>query len=254
MPLLPHSTSAASVNPTAGGWCLQIPAGEAGSYRLAQLDDYTALPRSRFPLKTPATLSLRCRIAEPDLPGTWGFGFWNDPFAFSFGLQGTAQRLPVLPNAGWFFHASPENHLSFAPETRRRLAGSGFLAQTFRSPKIPPLLLAPGILGLPLLFSRSLSRLLRAAAGKIIHEDSVLLNVDASQWHKYRLAWRASGVTFSVEDEIVLETPVSPRGPLGLVIWMDNQFAAWTPEGRVGFGTLQQKTAGRLEIDQLEIR
>ena len=289
--LNPRTTTAASVSPIAGGWRLQIPAGEAGAYRLAQLDDYAALPRSRFPLKTPASLSLRCRVSESaltpgpspsgrgGLPGTWGFGFWNDPFAFSFGLQGTAQRLPVLPNACWFFHASEENHLSFAQEVRctrpgetidlvgknpglaanpsnqvqRSLPGNGFLAQTFRSPKIPALLLAPGILGLPLLFSKTISKCLRAITGKIINEDSLLLEIDVTQWHRYDLSWRESGVVFSVDEAVVFETPVSPRGPLGVVIWIDNQYAAWTPEGRIGMGTLQQKAAGWMEIENLGI-
>jgi hypothetical protein len=278
--LQPRQTPGTQVTPTGKGWLFEIPAGEAGVYRLAQLDDYTALPRNRFPLRTPTTLSLRCRVSEPHLPGTWGFGFWNDPFAFSFGLQGTAQRLPVLPNACWFFHASAENHLSFAQEVRRTkpgetinlagkdpglaanpsnqvrrtLPGNGFLAQTFCSPKIPALLLAPGILGLPLLFSKTISKCLRAVAGKIIGEDSLFLDIDGTQWHTYKLSWRVSGVAFSVDETVVLESPVSPCGPLGVVIWIDNQYAAWTPEGRIGFGTLQQKAAGWMEIEQVAIK
>lgn len=266
--LSPRHTTGASVISTENGWHLEIPAGEAGSYRLAQLDDYAALPRSRFPLKTPTTLSLRCRVSEAitldpstlagtcpkgrgELPGTWGFGFWNDPFALSFGLQGTAQRLPVLPNACWFFHASAENHLSFRSGAQ---PGSGFLAQTFCSPKIPSLLLAPGVLGLPLLFSKTISKRLRAIAGKVIGEDSHLIDIDATQWHSYRLSWRESGVTFSIDDAVVLETQISPREPLGVVIWIDNQYAAWTPEGKIGLGTLQQKAAAWMEIESLEIR
>jgi hypothetical protein len=245
-----HHSPGASVIPTANGWHLEIPAGEAGSYRLAQVDDYIGLPRSRFPLSTITTLSLRCRVSEAHLPGTWGFGLWNDPFAVSLSLQGMPRHLPVLPNACWFFHASPENHLSF----HGSYPGNGFLAQAFRSPKIPSLLLAPGVLGLPLLFSKTTSKWLRAVAGKIIGEDSLSLDIDVTQWHTYNLAWRESGVTFSVDDTMVFETPVSPRGPLGLVIWIDNQYAAWTPEGKIGMGTLQQEAAGSMEIEQLEVK
>lgn len=243
-------TADASVIPTENGWRLQIPAGEAGHYRLAQLDDYATLPRSRFPLRPPATLNLRCRVSEPALPGTWGFGFWNDPFAFSFGLQGTAQRLPVLPNACWFFHASAENHLSFHDS----FPGSGFLVQTFRSPKIPSVLLAPGVLGLPLLFSKTISGWLRAVARKIISEDSLALEVDVTQWHRYNLSWRESGLAFSVDEVVVFETPISPRGPLATVIWIDNQYAAWRPDGRISFGTLQQRAAAWMEIEQVEVK
>jgi hypothetical protein len=272
--LNPRHTTGANVIPTENGWHLEIPPGEAGAYRLAQLDDYAGLPRGRFPLRAPSTLSLRCRVSEPaltpspspkgrgELSGTWGFGFWNDPFAFSFGLQGKPRRLPVLPNACWFFHASEENHLSFRPPIAEPAMGGpqgghpghGFLAQSFRSPKIPSLLLAPGVLGLPLLFSKTISKYLRAVVGKIIGEDSLLLDLDVTQWHTYNLSWRESRVSFSVDDAIVFETSVSPRGPLGVVIWIDNQYAAWTPEGRIGMGTLQQKTTGWMEIEQVEVR
>ena len=247
--LNPRHTTGANVIPTENGWHLEIPPGEAGAYRLAQVDDYAGLPRGRFPLRTPSTLSLRCRVSEAHLPGTWGFGFWNDPFVFSFGLQGKPRRLPVLPNACWFFHASAENHLSF----HNSLPGNGFLVQSFRSPKIPSLLLAPGLLGLPLLFSKLISRLLRTVVGKTIGEDSLLLDLDVTQWHMYNLLWRESEVAFSVDDAIVFESPISPRGSLGLVIWIDNQYAAWTPEGRIGMGTLQQKAPAWVEIEQVKV-
>src|SRR5688500_7952228 len=100
--LSPRVSPGASLEPTSRGWRFEIPAGPAGVYRLAQLDDYSALPRGRFPLSAPASLDLRCRVCDSSLPGTWGFGFWNDPFAFSLGLQGTTPRLPALPNAAWF--------------------------------------------------------------------------------------------------------------------------------------------------------
>jgi hypothetical protein len=108
--LQPRTTRNGKVTPTENGWRLDIADGGPSAYRLAQLDDYAALARSRFTWRERATLSLRCRVSEPNLPGTWGFGFWNDPFTVSFGLQGMARRLPVLPNACWFFHASAENH------------------------------------------------------------------------------------------------------------------------------------------------
>jgi hypothetical protein len=249
MTLAPRRTPEAQVNATETGWHLEIPAGAADTYRLAQLDDYAALPRQRFPLRTPASLSLRARVSATTLPGTWGFGFWNDPFTVLLGLRGMARRLPALPNAAWFFHASAENHLSF----HNPLPGSGFLAQTFRSPKIPSLLLAPGLLALPALFSRTLARLLRLLAGALIHEDGIRLDLDVTQWHAYRLEWRASGLQFSVDGETVFKSGVSPRGPLGLVIWLDNQYAAFTPAGKISAGTLSNPTAAWLEIDQIHV-
>ncbi len=243
-------TSAASITPIAGGWRLQIPAGAAGSYRLAQLDDYFALPRSRFPFIAPASLSLRCRVSESLLPGTWGFGFWNDPFMFSLGLQGAARRLPVLPNAAWFFHASPENHLSL----RNQLPGNGFLTQSFSSPKIPSLLMAPSLLAAPLLLSKTFAKWIRAISGKIIGEDSTRLGLDVTQWHTYSLDWNPTHVEFSIDGAAVFETSVSPKGPLGLVIWIDSQFAAFTPEGKINVGTEKNPVPAWMEIETVNAR
>lgn len=247
--LRPRFSSGASVEQTAGGWRLQIPAGPAGAYRLAQFDDYASLARKDFAYQPPTRLNLRCRASANGLPGTWGFGFWNDPFALSFGLGGMARRLPALPNACWFFHASAENHLSF----QKGQPGSGFLAQSFRSPKIPSVLLAPGAVGLPLFFSQRISGWLRRLAGKIIAEEGRLLTLDATEWHNYTLDWQTNKVVFRVDGETVLESAVSPQGPLGVVIWIDNQYAAWKPASAPGMGTLAQVDAGWLEIEGLTI-
>ncbi len=66
-------------NPEAS-WRLSIPAGPAGHYRLAQIDDYSELRRRSFPWNAPYQLSLRARASAAVIPGTWGFGLWNDPF------------------------------------------------------------------------------------------------------------------------------------------------------------------------------
>ena len=248
--LKPRSTPLANVEKTNTGWRLQIPAGEAGKYRLAQLDDYGALARGNFPVNPPASLSLACRVSSTNIPGTWGFGFWNDPFTVSLGLQGSGQRLPMLPNCCWFFNASPENHLSF----HNQFHGSGFLAQVFQSPRIPSMLLLPGLLGLPLLAIKPLSRWLRSITGSIITEDSRLLEVDTTQWHAYSLSWEADTVTFSVDNSVVFQSQLRPIGPLGLVIWIDNQYAAWTASGIVRYSTLQQTAPQWMEIENLEIK
>jgi hypothetical protein len=87
---------------------LSIPSGKANQYRLAQLDDYTQLRRKEFPLRAPVSLSLSARTSSESIPGTWGFGLWNDPFGLSLGFGGTPWRLPALSNAAWFFGASQE--------------------------------------------------------------------------------------------------------------------------------------------------
>jgi hypothetical protein len=222
---------------------LSIPSGKADGYRLAQLDDYAQFKRRDFPFRSSLRLGLSARTSSSSLPGTWGFGLWNDPFGLSLGFGGNPFRLPALPNAVWFFGASHENYLSFSGNI-----GNGFLAQTFRSPKFHPLLIPAG-LALP--FSRKWTR---RFMGKVIRDEGVRLGVDPTQWHRYRLDWSEKRVSFEVDDALVFESPVSPHPPLGLVIWIDNQFAAFTPEGKIGFGVLENPEPAWLEVKDIEIK
>ena len=111
--LIPRFTSGAYVEEISSGiaYRLSIPAGAADTYRLAQLDDYVRTRRSRFPLRHPIRLTLSARTSSEAIPGTWGFGLWNDPFGLSLGFGGNPFRLPTLPNAVWFFGASTESYL-----------------------------------------------------------------------------------------------------------------------------------------------
>ncbi len=254
--LTPRFSQDAQVTPLPNGWRMDIPAGDASAYRFAQLDDYTRLPRGRFPSRPSLTLSLRARTSSNSIAGTWGFGLWNDPFGLSLGFGGNPFRLPTLPNAIWFFHASEKNWLSFREGGRGDPAptGNGFLAQAFRSPNTPsPLLTLAGIPALPFLATRTTRKWLRGLASRVIGEAGKRLSVDQTQWHAYRLEWSPTRSAFWVDDALVFESPVSPRPPLGLVIWIDNQFARSTPEGEIGFGVLKNEAAW-LEIEILVLR
>jgi hypothetical protein len=283
--LIPRHTTDARVEEISRDsthYLLSIPAGKADGYRLAQLDDYTHLNRGRFPLRFPAGLSLTARTSSSSIPGTWGFGLWNDPFGMSLGFGGSAFRLPALPNAVWFFGASEESYLSFrgigaersdeniprsAVEARATCvnrastvppkgsgsaqsdeAANGFLAQSFRAPKFHPWLVPAGM-ALP--FSR---RTTRSLLGRVIEDEGVRLSADVTEWHRYRLDWRETRVSFEVDDVLVFESHVSPHPPLGTVIWIDNQYAAFTPEGRIGFGVLENPEPAWLEVKDIEIK
>lgn len=263
---------------------LSIPSGKADQNRLAQLDDYTQKKRGDFLLRCPLSLTLSARTSSESIPGTWGFGLWNDPFGLSLGFGGNPWRLPALPNAVWFFGASEESYLSFrepraersdegwsrsvdevqAAHTKRasstsgatnaplsalrEMSANGFLAQTFRSPKFHLRLIAAG-LALP--FSRKMTRRL---LGKVIVDEGTRVSVDVTQWHRYTLDWREKRVSFEVDDALVFESPVSPHPPLGMVIWIDNQFAAFAPEGRIGFGVLENPEPAWLEVKDIEVK
>jgi hypothetical protein len=51
----------------------------------------------------------------------------------------------------------------------------------------------------------------------------------------------------------VFESAVSPHPPLGLVIWIDNQFAAFAPDGKIGFGVLENPEPAWLEIKEIDV-
>jgi len=245
----PRHTPGAEVRPLGPGrWRLSIPAGGAGGYRLAQLDDYSALRRRRLPWQPPAVLRVRARVSAEGLAGTWGFGWWNDPFALGLGRGGTAGRLPALPQAAWFFHASPPNHLSL----RDDLPGGGMLAAAFRSAALPAEALVLGAPLLPLVAWPPTARVLRRAARALVAEDGVRLALDPTLWHEYTIDWRPDGVRLAVDGVTRLETAVSPRPPLGLVIWIDNQFAAYPPSGQVRLGSLATAEPAWLEVALVE--
>ena len=253
----PRLIGNSAVTPIENGWRLGMPAGDNRSYRLAQLDDYIDLGRGRFKHSFPWTMRLRARVLGADIPGTWGFGLWNDPFGFSIGFGGKKRRLPALPQVTWFMHASKPNWLSFRdkplPVSGRNVPANGFFAGTFRSPHIPSILFTPGVLALPLLAIRPGARLLRRLASKLIRQDGIGIDTKVADWHEYSIQWLEGECVFVIDGNKILHTPISPRPPLGLVIWIDNQFAAWTPEGRIGYGVLENEVAW-MEIEGLSIQ
>ncbi len=233
-----------------GNWRLSLPAGKSGAYRWAQLDDYIHLARSAFLWRPPVTFEVTARASTNQVPGTWGFGFWNDPFNASAGIGGTGRRLPALPNCAWFFFASPDNYLALH-DTH---PAQGFLAATFSSPLIPPVLLAAGLPFLPMLALRPTARLLRRLLRVFVKESAVALGVDVTGWHTYQLEWTSEEARFRVDGEEKWITPVSPRGRLGLVLWIDNQFAAFPPSGHVRFGSLDNPEPAWLELSAILVQ
>jgi len=233
----------------AGAWHLEVPAGPQGCYRLAQLDDYTGNKRGDFPWNPPVRLSIRAKASQRDLPGTWGFGLWNDPFSLSIGLGGGTRRWPVLPNAVWFFFASSPNYLSL----RDDIPAQGDLVATFCSPRWPSLLLALGAPAMPLLLWSPGVRLLRRLGRQIVHQDAVEMGIDPSLWHSYTFTWQQECVCFEVDGDTILESNVSPDGPLGLVIWIDNQFVALPSSGNLSYGTLANPEPAWVDIESLHV-
>jgi hypothetical protein len=234
---------------SSGTYRLSMPAGGGRGYCWAQLDDHLELERQNFPWQPPFQLTLSARVSGGRIPGTWGFGFWNDPFSASWGVSGAARRFPALPQAVWFFHASPPNYLALRDDH----PASGWLAATFSALPIHPLLFALAVPALPLLALRPFARLARRAGTVFVRDDAARLDVDVTQWHNYRLECTRKQAQFFVNDSLHFETGAVPLGRLGFTVWIDNQYAAFRPDGAIRFGTLPSPEPAWLEIAGLEI-
>jgi hypothetical protein len=240
-----RTTPGASVEELAGGgWRLSIPPGDHSQYRLAQLDDYWQLSRRDLPWQAPFLFEFRVRFSAQQYAGTWGFGMWNDPFSFSMGQGGAARRFPALPKAAWYFHASEHNYLSLGDS----LPANGFLAGVFSSMRIPGWLFIPAVPLLPLLGWRPSARLLRRMGRTFVTEAAARLEVDVTEWHTYRMEWETGSVDFRVDGVPVFHSKISPRGRLGMVIWIDNQYAAFPPDGKLAWGLLANDEPVWMEV------
>jgi hypothetical protein len=232
------------------GWHLEIPAHNRLGYHLAQLDDHGSRRRSSFLWRPTLTFSLQARVSAQDLPGTWGFGLWNDPFSLLLAYNQLSPRLPSLPQAAWFFHASPQNYLSF----RDDLPANGFLAATFASTSLPPILLLVASPVLALSLIPGAAQWLRWMLRRFVQQDAAQVISHLTDWHAYRLEWEAGQVRFYLDEIPLLQTGVAPNLPLSLVIWIDNQYAALPPKGRLRYGYLPHTEPAWLEVRDVRLQ
>lgn len=228
----------------AEGLRLTLDDATADRYSNAQIDDYSGRRARRFLWRPPLRLAIRARAshaaasanarpraAEGCLRGTAGFGFWNAPLTLAEGgLR--------LPDAVWFFAASPPSNMALVPGGM----GYGWKAQVVHSQRWSALADAPP-LALTALWARIsgderpaarwLARLTGASEQPL---DPA--HADLRVWHDYTLEWRPDVARFAVDGREVFAAPRPPAGPLGFVAWIDNQYAIATPRGELRFGAL----------------
>ena len=242
---------AAVLEPTGDTVRFVLDGATCRGYSNAQIDDYQDLARRHFPWNPPLRLSVRARFSHPasQLAGTAGFGFWNDPFAMTGG------RLPWLPRAIWFFYASPPSNMKLHPG----VPGHGWKAATIdalRPATVPLALLAlPAVL---LMNVPALYRVLWPPIQRAVNVGEAPIPAEMTEWHTYVLHWGRDRARFFVDpargplEEPFLEAP-SPRGPQGLVLWMDNQYLVITPQGRFRWGMLDVPDRQWMEVDQVTV-
>ncbi len=241
-----YVVGAGALEPT--GSTLRFVVADATSRRYsdAQIDDYQGLPRRRFLWRPPLRLTVQARFSHPagELRGTAGFGFWNDPFLM------TGARVPTLPRAVWFFYGSPPSNMKLDLHT----PGHGWKAATIDALRPSALLLAP--LALPVVLLMNLPPIYRAlwpSIQRALNVQEAAVKMEMTAWHTYVVEWGTERAEFYVDGKPVLENAPSPRGSLGFVMWLDNQYMVVTPWGRLGWGLLDVPGRQWMEVDWLAI-
>ena len=222
----------------------------AKEYSNAQIDDYRGLSRRRFAWHPPLRLTVRARFSAPagKPKGTAGFGFWNDPFLMS------GARIPTLPRAIWYFYSSPPSNMKLDLQT----PGHGWKAASVDALRPAAALwaaVAPFVV--PLMNLGPAYRLLWPSIQQSLRVRESIIPVDMTRWHTYVLDWgvkisRFSLSTASPHSKAFLVAP-SPRGPLGFVMWMDNQYLVATPWGQLRWGLLDAEEGQSMEVDWFSI-
>jgi hypothetical protein len=218
-------------------------------YSNAQITDYYFKHEGKlhfnFGWRPPLRMTVTAWAQQPkdELCGTAGFGFWNHPFSPD------VKRRPRLPQAIWLFYSSPPNNMQLA----YGVPGHGWKAATIDAtralPLVPFALPAVLLMRVPRLYHRLWKPIQRA-----LKVGEVALNAELlASRHTYTINWHPNHATFAVDDEVVMETPFAPRGALGFVAWLDNQYAIVTPQGKFGFGTIAVEQPQSLILEHVLI-
>jgi hypothetical protein len=122
-----------------------------------------------------------------------------------------------------------------------------------RPAALGPALAAP--LLVPLMNIPAVYRRVWPAIQRRLRIAESLVPAAMTEWHTYGIEWGSgpqhTRARFLVDGALVLDAP-APRGPLGLVIWCDNQYMVARPWGRLGWGLVE---VGRqwLEVADIDI-
>jgi hypothetical protein len=238
------------VSQASGVLRLSLPTTPANIYSDAQLTDYQG--RRDFAWRPPVRLTVSAHFAVGEgvrpsienLRGTAGFGFWNHPFV-------PGERSLRLPQVAWFFFSSPPSDMRLAKD----VPGPGWKAATLDATRPQFLALAPTapigflLMRIPALYWR-LWPVGQRAVGVSEH---LLDNALLAESHTYSLNWQQDSITFAVDGLTVHRTPSAPRGLLGFIAWIDNQYAVVTPQGNLGWGLLPVEHEQTLVMESVRI-
>ena len=105
----------------------------------------------------------------------------------------------------------------------------------------------------PLMNWSSAYRRLWPVGQRAIGVSEAPVAADMTAWHTYVIEWQERRARFLVDGDVVLDCDTPPRGPLGLVIWLDNQSLVLTPQGRLRHRLLRQPSTQWLELAEVSV-
>ena len=132
--------------------------------------------------------------------------------------------------------------------------GYGWKAATIDTMRPHALLLAPFVpVAVPLMNIRPFYHAVWPIIQRAVNVEEAVIAAETTEWHTYAIEWRKEHDQFTVDGTTVLKNAPSPWGPLGLVMWLDNQYMVVTPWGRLGWGLLDISGCQWMEVDSLAI-
>ncbi|MEO8606301.1 MAG: hypothetical protein ABI690_00340 [Chloroflexota bacterium] len=220
---------------------LTVPPTSNQVYSDAQLTDYAG--KSGFVWRPPLRMTVRATMSA-DLKGTAGFGFWNHPFV-------PGEKGFRLPQATWFFFSAPPSDMALA----KGVPGPGWKAATINATRWQFLAMLPTApIGLLLMRVPALYQRLWPIGQQAIGVSEQLLDSQLLlDMRTYILEWHPNKILFLVDDRLVHQAAVRLNGPLGFIIWVDNQYAVVTPQGKIGFGLVDIKNPQSLIVESVRI-
>ena len=221
---------------------LALPPGTAAAYHDAQISDYSAAARD-FVDEPPLRLELRAR-AHGEINGTAGFGFWNHAFV-------PGERRFRLPQALWFFFGGRATDIALA----QGLAGNGWKAAAFNAKNWRFCALLPfAPFGFLLMRSGPLYDAFWSIGQAAIGVNETALDPSLLEaFHTYSIEWGRDDAVFAVDGATVLRARKVPKGRLGFIAWIDNQYAIVTPQGRFGLGLVDIPHEQSLRLKDISI-
>ena len=219
------------------------PSPDARRYINAQLDDTQGRRRSAFPLAAAVDAHGPCAFFASRRRAWRYSGLWllersvHDDRAPAAGaaaaLSGSSMRRRLLT---WRWRRMCRDGAGRPQVSMRSMDG--------RSPHCHFCSLAA-----PFMRARAMRRRLWPLFQRQFRVGEALLPVDMTGWHTYTLVWTRAAAVFAVDGQTVLVHTPPPRGPLGLVVWIDNQYygcsAQWPAASWAG-DVAQRRSGWRL--------